>query len=573
MPLVSTERFNDSDTSGPLMTERPEPNRDHVGRAGVLLASGTVVSRILGFVGAILLARTLGTVGSGADAFALANQLPNNIYALVAGGILTAILVPHIVKAGANADGGAGYVNKIVTLGIVIFLGFAVLATLLAPLLVTLYAQQGGGGVRGFSDADMALATALAYWCLPQVLFYALYSLFGEVLNARKIYGPFTWAPVLNNIVFISGLLLFGRLFGSSNTANAVEWSAEMVALIGGAATAGIAVQAFILMLFWRRAGLHYRPDFRWRGVGLAQTGKAAGWLFGMILLVQIAGVVQANVATLATSEGQPGLAVLRFSWLLFMVPHSVITVSLATAYFTRMSSHASRGDTDSVVADVTVSLRRIGALMVLAAAGLATLSVPFAALFGGDESTIVAMGVVISAYALGLVSFSLVFVVQRVFYSLDDTRTPFLFQIVHTAVFIGLAVAASSLSSNQLAAGIALSASVASTAQLLVALWLLRRKLPGLPVGKILARLVGFVGASAPAVIAGVALVAGAGSLAIPGLERTSIGFALLTIVVVGAVMTLMYVGLLLLLRSSDMRGILQAIRRLIHRVFTGRE
>lgn len=555
------------------MTERPEPNRDHVGRAGVLLASGTVVSRILGFVGAILLARTLGTVGSGADAFALANQLPNNIYALVAGGILTAILVPHIVKAGANADGGAGYVNKIVTLGIVIFLGFAVLATLLAPLLVTLYAQQGGGGVRGFSDADMALATALAYWCLPQVLFYALYSLFGEVLNARKIYGPFTWAPVLNNIVFISGLLLFGRLFGTSNTANAVEWSAEMVALIGGAATAGIAVQAFILMLFWRRAGLHYRPDFRWRGVGLAQTGKAAGWLFGMILLVQIAGVVQANVATLATSEGQPGLAVLRFSWLLFMVPHSVITVSLATAYFTRMSSHASRGDTASVVADVTVSLRRIGALMVLAAAGLATLSVPFAALFGGDESTIVAMGVVISAYALGLVSFSLVFVVQRVFYSLDDTRTPFLFQIVHTAVFIGLAVAASSLSSNQLAAGVALSASVASTAQLLVALWLLRRKLPGLPVGKILARLVGFVGASAPAVIAGVALVAGAGSLAIPGLERTSIGFALLTIVVVGAVMTLMYVGLLLLLRSGDMRGILQAIRRLIHRVFTGRE
>ena len=555
------------------MAESQEPNRDHVGRAGVLLASGTIVSRILGFVGAILLARTLGTVGSGADAFALANQLPNNIYALVAGGILTAILVPHIVKAGANDDGGAGYVNKIVTLGIVIFLGFAVLATLLAPLLVTLYAQQGGGGVRGFSEADMALATALAYWCLPQVLFYALYSLFGEVLNARKIYGPFTWAPVLNNIVFISGLLVFGRLFGSANTANAVEWTAEMVALIGGAATAGIAVQAFILMLFWKRAGLSFRPDFRWRGVGLAKTGRAAGWLFGMILLVQIAGVVQANVATLATSEGQPGLAVLRFSWLLFMVPHSVITVSLATAYFTRMSGHASRGDSDAVTVDVTASLRRIGALMVLAAAGLATLSVPFAALFGGDESTIVAMGVVISAYALGLVSFSLVFVVQRVFYSLDDTRTPFLFQIVHTAVFIALVLATSQLSSNQLAAGIALSASVASTAQLLTALWLLRRKLPGLQVGKILARLLGFVGASAPAVIVGVAMVAGAGSLSVPGLEMTSIGFALLTIVVVGAVMTLMYVGLLLLLRSSDIREILQAIRRLIHRVFTGRE
>jgi Uncharacterized membrane protein, putative virulence factor len=159
------------------------------------------------------------------------------------------------------------------------------------------------------------------------------------------------------------------------------------------------------------------------------------------------------------------------------------------------------------------------------------------------------------------------------VFYSLDDTRTPFLFQIVHTAVFIALVLVTSQLSSDQLAASIALSASVASTVQLLVALWLLRRKLPGLRVGKILTRLLGFVGASAPAVIAGVAMVAGAGSLSIPGLERTSIGFALLTIVVVGAVMTLMYVGLLLLLRSSDIREILQAIRRLIHRVFTGRE
>ena len=90
----------------------------------------------LGFVGAILLARTLGTIGSGADAFALANQIPNNVYALVAGGILTAILVPHIVRAGTDDDGGAGYINKIVTLGFVIFLGIAALATLLAPVLV-----------------------------------------------------------------------------------------------------------------------------------------------------------------------------------------------------------------------------------------------------------------------------------------------------------------------------------------------------------------------------------------------------------------------------------------------------
>ena len=182
-------------------------------------------------------------------------------------------------------------------------------------------------------------------------------------------------------------------------------------------------------------------------------------------------------------------------------------------------------------------------------------------------------MGVVISAYALGLVAFSLVFVVQRVFYSMNDTRTPFVFQIIHTAVFIALVLVTANLASEQLAAGIAVSASIASTAQLLVALGLLKRTLPQLRIGAILARLVGFVAASIPAVIVGVALVATMGSLDIPGLERTSALTALVTIVAVGLVMAVMYVGLLLLLRNADIREILGAIRRLIHRVFTGRE
>lgn len=555
------------------MSNKSATGDDNLGRAGALLASGTIVSRLLGFVGAILLARTLGTVGSGADSFALANQLPNNIYALIAGGILTAVLVPHIVRASAAKDGGAGYINKIVTLGFVIFFVLAALATILAPALVALYAQQGVGGGRGFSPEDMALATALAYWCLPQVLFYALYSLLGEVLNAKKVFGPFTWAPVLNNIVFIAGLLVFGELFGSADTAEATEWTTGMVVLLGAGATLGIASQAFILLVFWRRAGLAYRPDFRWRGVGLAQTGRAAGWLFGMILLAQIAGVVQANVATLATSEGQPGLAVLRFSWLLFMVPHSVITVSLATAYFTRMATHARDGHDDRVRVDVSQSLRQVGAMMVLASAGLLALSTPFASLFGGTNDAVSGMALVISGYAVGLLAFSLVFVVQRVFYSLDDTRTPFVFQLVHTAIFIALAFGTSALASDQLALGLAVSASLASTAQLLVALWLLRKKLPGLAIAPILARLGGFIIAAIPAAIVGVLVVASMGGLDPEGFGRSTTWATLLVLGAAALAMTMVYVGLLLIVRNSDVREILGAVTRLVQRVFTGRE
>lgn len=546
---------------------------EELGRAGILMASGTVVSRLLGFLAAILLARTIGTVGSGADAFALANQLPNNIYALVAGGILTAVLVPQIVKAGADADGGAGYINKIVTLGFVIFLTVAALATVLAPLLVLLYAQQAGEGSRGFSSADMALATALAYWALPQVLFYALYSLFGEVLNAKKVFGPFTWAPVVNNVVVIVGLLIFGALFGERDTADALQWTPGMVALLAGGATAGIAVQALILLLFWRRAGIRYRPDFRWRGVGLSATGKAAGWLFGMILVAQIAGVVQANVATLATGEGEAGLAVLRFSWLLFMVPHSVITVSLATAYFTRMSTHVRDGALDEVTRDVSTSVRRIGLMMVLASAGLLTLSVPFARLFGGEPEAVGAMALVISGYAVGLVPFSLVFVIQRVYYSLGDTRTPFVFQVVHAAIFIALALAASAFGSNQIAQSLAVAASLASTLQLLVAVILLRRKLAGLNLLSLSLRLLYALMAALPATLAGTGVLVALGALEPTGFARSTTLGALVAIAAGGAVMTAVFVGVLLAVRNQDMRAIWSTGVRIVRRVFTGRE
>ena len=86
-----------------------------IGRSSLILASGTIVSRILGFVNAVVLAHTLGLVGAGADAFALANQLPNNIYAIVAGGVFSATLVPAIVKSTIHHDGGRAYVNKLVT--------------------------------------------------------------------------------------------------------------------------------------------------------------------------------------------------------------------------------------------------------------------------------------------------------------------------------------------------------------------------------------------------------------------------------------------------------------------------
>ena len=538
-----------------------------LGRAGIFLASGTVVSRILGFVAAIILARTLGTVGSGADAFALANQLPNNIYALVAGGILTAILVPQIVKAAGHHDGGQAFINKIVTVGLLIFLVITIVATLLAPLLVMLYAQQGGDGARGFTPDDIALATALAYWCLPQVLFYALYSLLSEVLNARKVYGPFTWAPVVNNVILIIGLLIFAGVFWRVDTSDALAWTPGMVTLLGLSATAGVAGQAFILFLFWKRAGLAYRPDFRWRGVGLGQTGRQASWLFGMILVTQIAGIVQSNVASLATADGEAGLAILRFSWLIFMLPHSVITVSLATAYFTNMSQRAKEGQLSALADTFVDAVRRIGMFMVLAVVGLMVVAGPFARIFSADPKSVDQMSLVIVGYSLGLLPFTLVFLLQRVFFALDDTRTPFVLQLVHAGVFILLVLRVPLLGTDQIALGVAVTTSIAAIIQLIVGLIVLRRRLRGIRLRRVIPAFAMFFFAAALAAAVGVGLysVLFDNRQAVADVGAFGAGASIVGLTVA---MTVVYSVALWLAKNSEFADVVSGIRAITRRV-----
>jgi len=551
------------------VSESAGGDRAGIRRASALLASGTFVSRILGFVSAIVLAQTLGTVGAGADTFALANQLPNNIYAIVAGGILSAILVPQIVKAGLHDDGGQAFVNRLVTIGFVFFLAAAVLATASAPLLVALYAQQSSGGGGGFTTGELALATAFAYWCLPQVLFYALYSLLGEVLNARKVFGPFTWAPILNNVVAIAGLIAFALLVGTAPAhADAVSWTPGMVALIGGSATLGVAAQALILTVFWKRAGLGFRPDFRWRGVGLGATGRAAAWTFGMILVTQLAGVVQTNVASLAATGDNPSLAILRYSWLIFMLPHSIVTVSIATAYFTKMSGHARDGELYAVRADVSASLRSIGLIMVLATIVLMVVAYPFARLFGGDFGEVSGMGNVLLAFLPGLIPFSILFVLQRTFYALEDTRTPFLIQLFQAVLFVIGALIVSNLDLEWIAFGIALVTTIAGTAQALLAAVILRRRLGGIDARHVARDYSLYLLAAVPAAAVGFLILALLGGTEARGFGLGDEFSAIVTMAVVAAGMAAVYAGGLAALRVQEFR----ALVRILSRRFPGR-
>ena len=525
-----------------------------IARASALLASGTLVSRILGFASGVVLAQTLGSYGTGANTFALANQLPNNIYALIAGGLLSAVFVPAIVRAGLHDDGGQRFVNRLVTLGIVVFVAAAVLATLAAPLLVNLYAQSGD---TGFSNEDLALAIAFAYWCLPQVLFYALYSLLGEVLNARHQFGPFTWAPVINNVVAIAGLIAFTVLFGRGAGMDSVaDWNGGMIALIAGSATLGVAAQAIFLCFFWRRAGLKYRPDFQWRGVGLGAAGKAAAWTFGMILVTQVAGIVQSQVATAAggTGSDSASIAILRYAWLIFMLPHSIAAVSIATAYFTRMSTHARDGEIGEVRNDLSASLRSIGLIIVFSAIGLIVLAFPFSAIFSSDGfGDAAAMAPVLIAFLLGLVPFSVLHVLRRTFYALEDTRTPFFIAVFQAVIFIALALVAGLLPLDYIAIGIGVVTTIAGIAQTIAAIVLLRRKVGRLDGRLILRRHVQFLFAAIIAGLFGAVVVLLFGGFSPGGFGISTPFGGGVTMVVAGAVMAAVYAVLLRVMKNPE--------------------
>lgn len=507
------------------------------------------MSRILGFLSAVILARTVGLVGAGADAFALANQLPNNIYVIVAGGVLSAVLVPQIVKSGLHADGGAAYINRLVTLGMVVVFGVTVLATGLAPLLVRLYIQHDPTGSSGFDDSALALATAFAWWCLPQVFFYALYSLVGEVLNAKGLFGPFTWAPVVNNVIAIAGMLWFGSVF-EGNVAVSTDWRTTDVALLAGTASLGVVGQAITVFAFLRRAGVRFRLDFRFRGVGLGTTTKLAAWTFGMLLVTQIAGLLQSNVASLATAASEPGLAVLRFGWLVFMLPHSVITVSLGTAYFTRMSTDIRDKRWDHVSSDIRESLSRTTFFMVISSAILG-MTAPFvASVFAGNAET--GMASVIALFALGLVPFGVSFIVQRILYALEDTRTPFFIQVAQSAVFaLGLAIVSVG-PTDEIANGIALWMSLSNVLHAIIIVIVIRRRLGSLGMRKVAVAISRFLIAVVPALGVGALLRDTVGMSAFDAVG------ALVWAGVIGLAMSVVYLGVLLLFRDASARSLI---------------
>ncbi|WP_078887603.1 murein biosynthesis integral membrane protein MurJ [Streptomyces sp. NRRL S-118] len=408
-------------------------------RSSAVMAAGSLVSRGTGFVRSAVVAAALGTIGPTADGYAVGNSLPTIVYMLLLGGALNAVFVPELVKAAKeHDDGGAAYTDRLVTVCVVALLAITATAVWAAPAIVDAYTD--------YSGPQAAMTTAFARYCLPQIFFLGLFTLLGQVLNARGRFGAMMWAPVLNNVVVISVFGLFLALaMGGGDTLTATE-----TALLGWGTTAGIAVQALALVPGLRAARFRWRPRFDWRGSGLTRPLRSAGWLVLLVLANQAAYWVTTRLATTAGLQGGPGYSAYNNAYALWVVPHGIITVSLVTALLPRMSAAAADADTAALRRDVSHALRASAAAVVPAACMLFALAHPVMALVFGHGRTsagdTAAMAGILMAFAPGLVAMSGQYVLSRTFYALGDTRTPFLLNLVIVTLNAGLSVSAAQL-------------------------------------------------------------------------------------------------------------------------------
>ncbi|WP_328876067.1 murein biosynthesis integral membrane protein MurJ [Streptomyces sp. NBC_00287] len=408
-------------------------------RGSAVMAAGSIVSRATGFARSAVVAAALGTIGPTADGYAVGNALPTIVYMLLLGGALNAVFVPELVKAAKeHDDGGAAYTDRLVTVCVVALLAITATAVWAASAIIDAYTDYTG--------EQAAMTTAFARYCLPQIFFLGLFTLLGQVLNARGRFGAMMWAPVLNNVVVMAVFGLYLALaMGGGDTLTATE-----IAVLGWGTTAGIAVQALALVPALRSARFRWRPRFDWRGSGLTRPLRSAGWLVLLVLANQAAYWVTTRLATTAGLDGGPGYGAYNNAYALWVVPHGIITVSVVTALMPRMSAAAADGDTAAVRRDVSHALRVSAAAVVPAACALFALAQPVMALVFGYGKTsaadTAAMAGILMAFAPGLLALSGQYVLSRAFYALSDTRTPFLLNLVIVTLNAGLSVAAAHL-------------------------------------------------------------------------------------------------------------------------------
>ncbi len=515
-------------------------------RSSAIVAVGTALSRVTGFVRIAAIAYALGATTL-AGTYSYANEAPNIVYELLLGGVLTATLVPLFVKYFETRDDDA--TSAIFTVAMVALAAITVVGIVAAPWIVDLYTLNARGANVA---AQQELATSLLRLFMPQMLFYGIVTLATAMLNARRRYLAAAFAPVLNNVVVIAVFLALPRIADGSLTVRSVLDDDALLLLVGLGTTAGVMVMALALLPPLARLHTHLRFLPAWRHPAVLTMLRLSGWTVGYVIANQIALLV---VTVLANgTDGGPFIYISAYAF--FQLPHGLFAVSLMTTFTPEMASAAARNDLDALRAQLSRGIRLAAVVIVPAAALYIGLARPIivALLQRGAFSPADASAVAdtLVAFSVGLLPFSIYLFAMRAFYARHDTFTPFWINCVENAVNIALAFP---LYAWLGIPGLALAFALAYFAGAALTLYVLHVRLHGVDGTRIAVTITKVVAAGA--VVAGVSWAAGE-------LVGWSSTLAAVASVVIGAVIGgVVYVGLLVLLRVDELSSITALVPR----------
>ena len=405
-------------TPGPREAgETAQGSSTDVVRSTGSMALATLLSRITGFIRTVLIGAALGAPV--ASAFNTANTLPNLITEIVLGSVLTALVVPVLVRAEKeDPDRGARFIRQLFTLTFALLFVVTIAAVVAAPWLTRMMLDSEG-------EVNVVQSTAFAYLLLPQIFFYGMFALFMAILNTKEHFRPGAWAPVANNLVSIAVLVGYIALPGALNPATPASISNPHVLLLGLGTTLGVIVQCAIMLPAIRKLGIDLRPLW---GIDerLKSFGGMALAIIAYVAVSQLGYVVTTRIASDADSAAP---FIYQQHWMLLQVPYGVIGVTLLTAIMPRLSRNAADGDDRAVVRDLTLATKLtfialIPIIVFMTALGPDIGQGLFAYRDFDVESARI-LGTAISFSAFTLIPYALVMLHLRVFYAREEAWTP----------------------------------------------------------------------------------------------------------------------------------------------------
>lgn len=499
-------------------------------RNTAIMAVGTLLSRITGFGRLAAMTAAFGIVeGPLADAYNKANVAPNIVYELVLGGVLSSVLIPVLVETmSRDREEHRHVTNTVTTLAGLVLVAITVSGIVAAPWLATLF-TLGADGSRAEVAELRGVVTLFLRLFLPQVLFYGMTTIWTAYLNAHRHFAWPMFAPVLNNLLVIAVLLWYGSVVDFEAVADLGRLGARELWLLGLGTTAGIAAMTVPLWPVSRRNDWSFRPSLDWRHPMVRRVGRLGGWAILYVVLNQIGYLVVIVLTSAIPGDG--AFAAYASAFVFFQLPHGIYAVSVMTALVPGMAEAASKGETERFRRQLATGIRTTALFIVPAAVGLAVLSRPIVRLllergaFSAESTELVSA--VLTAFALGLPSFSLFQLFLRAHYALQDTRSPVFVNAACVALNIAVDVTLFALLPGQWkVVGLALGHASAYTLGAIVFAARLRRRVGGLggaetrgALLRIAAAALG-MGAVAWAVASGVRAGIGTGNAAAQGLQ-----------------------------------------------------